>query len=316
MEMNPPTFQGAKAIGIDIGAGSIKAGLVEKTGKILYESSRPTHLEITNSEFLFQIQDCIREILESEASLSNPSHLLGIGIGSPGQINSRNGILISSPNLIRLKNLCLVQELETEFSIPAFMNNDANCASLGEYVFGEGKGSENLFVFTLGTGLGGGWVWKGELFEGFSGNGMEVGHTTVQIHGALCGCGNLGCAESYFSARGLLNRYEEKSQKPLKAVKELFQLVRSQDPQAIETLHEGLEALIEVSRNIVNLLNVDTIAYVGGLTKSWDLFGNKLESGIRAKVLPVLSDRLKIYSGSNHAVAGAASLVFNKNSLH
>lgn len=125
----------------------------------------------------------------------------------------------------------------------------------------------------MGTGVGGGFVNKGILYSGYLGNGIEIGHTTSVIGGALCGCGVHGCVESYFSTRGLLGRYKEKSNKTLENAEEFFQLVRNNDPLAKEILNFGTLALAHAVRNAVHLLNPEAVVFVGGITKSYDLFG-------------------------------------------
>ncbi len=292
-------------LGIDIGAGSIKAGIVDENGIIIEETNTNTSSSMDNQAFEKALQTTV-DFFHGKYNID------GIGVGSPGPIDTEKGIIFSSANLPNLDQFPIKKILKNILGQEIYFNNDANCACLGEYFFGEGKGSPNLFVFTLGTGLGGGWVWKGQLFNGWEGNGMEVGHTTILKNGAMCGCGNRGCAEAYFSASGLLNRYYEESKIRLASVKGFFDLVRSKDPLAIQILVYGTEILSEASRNIVNLLNVDTIVFVGGLVQSWDLFGDSLEIGIQKKVFPILRDRLKIRKGKNQAILGAAGLVLEQ----
>lgn len=294
-----------KLLGVDIGAGSIKAGIVDQNGIIIEETNTITSSSMDNLSFE-------KALLVSVEYFFKKYKLDGVGVGSPGPIDAEKGIIFSSANLPNLDQFPIKKIVKESFGQEIFFNNDANCACLGEYFFGEGKGSQNLFVFTLGTGLGGGWVWKGQLFNGWEGNGMEVGHTTIVHNGAICGCGNQGCVEAYFSAKGLLNRYKDASNKNLANVKDFFDLVRSNDPIAIQVLNLGTEVLSEASRNIVNLLNVDTIVYVGGLVQSWDLFGDSLEIEIQKKVFPILKDHLKIRKGKNQAILGAASLILEQ----
>lgn len=295
-------------LGIDIGAGSIKAGVFTPEGKILGSGSAPTFREMKNSDF----DNALSQATDSLLREFRPQ---GIGIGSPGPIDSEGGVISGSANLPYLDNFPIARILGSKTGLPVLLNNDANCSALGEYFFGPGKGSPNLFVFTLGTGLGGGWVWEGKLFRGYLGNGMEVGHTTVRENGALCGCGQKGCAESYFSAKGLLSRYRDRTGIGLVSVAEVFSRVESGEKEAREVLEDGTRVLAEATRNIVNLVNVDTVVYVGGLVRSWHLFGELLESRIRESVFPILESQLRIFHGENQAVLGAGSLILEgKNS--
>jgi len=292
-----------KFLGIDIGGGSIKATLTDREGQILEESKLQTNPNWENHEFLENLASLISSFLSHSIS--------GIGIGSPGPIDIERGIIHYSANLVNLKDVHLVSYLQERFALPVFLNNDANCAALGEYYFGAGQGVENLLVFTLGTGLGAGWVWKGELFNGYMGNGMELGHTTVVMDGALCGCGKRGCAESYFSARGLLNRYEEKSGVHLDSAYSFFELVRKKEPLAVSILEFGVRVFAECIRNVVHTINPEKIILLGGLTASYDLFEEKLKTRLQENIFSVLYTRLKIELGGKVAGSlGAASLAF------
>jgi glucokinase len=293
-------------LGIDIGGGSLKAALVTRDGNILNESRIPTVREWNNSEFINKLIDLILPLYSGEVS--------GIGIGSPGPIDSENGIILHSANLVNLQNVNLISELRQRFTCPIVLNNDANCASLGEYHFGVGQGTENLIVLALGTGLGAGWVYRGELFNGFNGNGMELGHLTIIKEGALCGCGYKGCAESYFSARGLLARYEELTGFSLESAESFFKMARQGYKEAVRVLDFGTEVLAECIRNIVHTVNPEKIVFVGGLSASFDLFEVKLKEQLKKNLFPVLYSRLKIEVGGKVAgTLGAASLVFQRD---
>ncbi|PJZ46130.1 ROK family protein [Leptospira brenneri] len=296
-----------KAIGVDIGGGSIRASLFDESGKELNSKLSPTPEDLNNDKFLKILKDTIRP-LASEGQ--------GIGVGSPGPLDNENGLLLSSANMKGLKNLPLKEELKKEFSLPVWYENDANCAALGEAYFGLYKDTESQLILTLGTGVGGGFVQRGVLFSGYLGNGIEIGHTTSVIGGAICGCGVRGCVESYFSTRGFLRRYSEKTNTHLNNAEEFFQLVRNKDQIAEEILHFGTLALAHAVRGAVHLLNPEAVVFVGGITKSYDLFGKTLESEIRSTIFPVLNDRLKIGAGGNLSGAlGAASLVFSKEKV-
>lgn len=296
-----------KAIGVDIGGGSIRASLFDETGKELESFVSPTPEHLDNQSFLKILQDTIRPLTGSG---------IGIGVGSPGPLDNERGVMISSANLQGLKNLPIKESLVKEFSLPVWYENDANCAALGEAYFGSYKDTESQLTITLGTGVGGGFVNQGILYSGYLGNAIEIGHTTSVIGGALCGCGVRGCVESYFSTRGFLGRYEEKSNRRLRQAEDFFQLVREKDAVAMEILDFGTLALAHAVRGAVHLLNPEAVVFVGGITKSYDLFGQTLEAEIRSTIFPVLNDRLKIGSGASLSGAlGAASLVFSKEKV-
>ncbi|XDD49507.1 ROK family protein [Leptospira sp. WS92.C1] len=288
-------------LGIDIGAGSIKASLVTKDGNILKQTSRTTGTDTNEIQFLKSLEEIVSEIKESS--------MIGIGIGSPGPIDSERGILIQSANLPLLKEVALVDHLKKKFSYPVYYNNDANLAALGEYRFGLGKGSSNLLILTLGTGLGGGWIYQGKLFNGYKGSGMETGHVTYLAEGPHCGCGQRGCTEAYFSASGFLNRYLETTGRSLSSAEEFFKKVRETEPAAVRLLNEGIEALAQLCRGLIHTINPERIVFTGGLILSWDLFGNSLTKRIQEIIFPVFRTYTQILRGGNvSGVLGAAAL--------
>ena len=140
---------------------------------------------------------------------------------------------------------------------------------------------------------------------------MEAGHVTVVMNGAKCGCGQNGCAESYFSARGFLNRYKDKTGVALESAAAFFLLVEKGEPEATQVLQFGINALAELIRNLTHTVNPEKIILVGGLTKSIDLFGKQLELQVREIIFPVFRNYIKIEIGSTLAgTLGAAALSF------
>ncbi|MFB5651840.1 ROK family protein [Leptospira wolffii] len=291
-------------LGVDIGAQSIKACLTDESGEIHSQASCPTGAKMGNEEFLSELEDLISGILRSTGRTAS-----AIGLGSPGPIDKDQGILISSANLPLLKEVPIVSSLNRKFGIPVFYDNDANCAALGEYWFGAGKNSPNLIVLTLGTGLGGGWVFEGKLFDGYKGNSMEVGHTTVVPEGALCGCGQRGCIEAYFSASGFAARFLEKTGSRLEDIESFFKMAESGNSDAKEILDYGTDRLADAVRNLVHILNPECIVFSGGISLSYDRFGKRLETRIRETIFPIFREYTRILPGGAVTGAlGAASL--------
>lgn len=296
----------ALAIGIDIGGGSIKTGVYDHLGKEYKHLNIPNPSPLTNESFLAGIDSAI-EAFSAEYPIS------GIGIGSPGPLDNESGILLESANMPSLKNVRIKDHLEKKFQLPVYYENDANCAALGEATFGAFKNNSSQLIITLGTGVGGGFVNQGKLYLGYKGNGIEIGHMTVVIGGAICGCGQKGCLEAYFSTKGFLNRYFEKTKIQLQDAESFFSEVRNQNQVALEILNFGIVAMAETVRNAIHLLNPEAVVFVGGITNAWDLFGESLQSSIRNRIFSVLNERTIIGVGGNLAGSlGAASLVFQR----
>ncbi|MDE6967899.1 MAG: ROK family protein, partial [Clostridia bacterium] len=193
-------------IGVDVGGMSIKIGIVNSEGKILLTKAFATEQEKGFKSMFARTADMIKELLaEGGFSLID---LGGIGIGIPGTVDSKKGMIISAVN-IGCKNERLVEEMSQYFNVPIAVGNDANMAALGEQRFGAGKGHENVVMVTLGTGIGGGIIIDGKLYEGNGGAGGEVGHQIICIDGEQCNCSRRGCWEKYASATGLINQAEQ-----------------------------------------------------------------------------------------------------------
>src|SRR3990172_5431986 len=177
------------AIGIDIGGTNLRVALVSEEGEIARKIKK------SSSEEIF------RSLLESIEEVKN-SGTVGIGLGVAGIIDRKNGRVFNSPNLHAVEGIDLIQGIQRKFKLPVFLENDANVAALGEKVSGAGKNFENFVLLTLGTGIGGGIIHKGELL----GASAEVGHMSINSEAEKCPCGNTGCLENYASARAMIAR--------------------------------------------------------------------------------------------------------------
>ncbi|MCK4352791.1 ROK family protein [candidate division WOR-3 bacterium] len=184
-----------RIVGIDVGGTYIKSGVV---GTNSIRASIPPAVQSFKS-LVIQPKDIVKQIIEIVKTL-NPEAL---GIGIAGLVDK--GIIYSSPNLPQIKNLKLKEILESKLHIPVSVANDADMVALGEWKYGAGKGTHNLLLLTLGTGVGGGLIINDKLYTG-SGFAGEVGHITIDPDGPLCGCGNYGCLETFVGSKYLTKR--------------------------------------------------------------------------------------------------------------
>ena len=184
-------------MGIDVGGTFVKGAIINEKGEIIAENS----VETQKGDGL---SDCIETLADRLVAASGTvfSKLEGIGVGCPGMIDSKSGTVIFAGNL-ELENYPLGSILKEKFNREVKVCNDANAAALGEARFGAGKGYKDSVLITLGTGVGGGIVIGGKLFEGYKSAGAEIGHMVIERGGHLCTCGRRGCFEAYCSARAL-----------------------------------------------------------------------------------------------------------------
>ena len=190
-------------VGIDLGGTFIKGGIVDDLGNILVSDKIPTESDKGADTVVENIAKLTNIILE-KAGLDK-SDVVGLGMGVPGMINGRDGVVIYSNNLA-WKDFAISKKVEELTGIPSRIANDANVAALGEVKFGGGRGLDTVVMITLGTGVGGGIVIDGRLFEGNMGAGAELGHSAIVAgeDGELCTCGRRGCLEAYASATALI----------------------------------------------------------------------------------------------------------------
>lgn len=199
-----------KFIGIDIGGMTIKGMVICSDGKVLSEESIETGSEYGGDTVCRNIVTLINKMIRNTGGLK--SDFKGVGIGCPGLIDSKRGTVVFAGNL-NLRYYPLASSVSDSVGLPVKITNDANAAALGEAKFGAGKKYGDSLLVTLGTGVGGGIVIDGKLFEGGKSAGAEIGHTVIVENGLPCTCGRLGCFERYASARALMEQTKEAMKK-------------------------------------------------------------------------------------------------------
>lgn len=193
-----------KYLGIDIGGMTVKGILIDGNGTSFAEGGVATDSEKGAEAMCGNIAKLIAEL----SAGVNKEEIVGVGIGCPGLIDSKNGVVVFAGNL-KLKNFPLSEEIEKRCGFKVKLTNDANAAALGEAKFGAGSKYGNSILITLGTGVGGGIIINGKLFEGGKSAGTEIGHTVIVENGLKCTCGRRGCFERYASARALMEQTKE-----------------------------------------------------------------------------------------------------------
>lgn len=197
--------------GVDIGGKNTKMGIVDDFGNVTSSMAYKTRMERGYDAILLEVIENIKTMCEESGI--EIDELSGIGIGVPGIVNSRAGLVMSCANL-NWKGVDLANDVTNLTGKPCRVCNDANCAALGEQRFGSGKNFKNLVFITLGTGIGSGIILDGKLFEGLGCAGAEAGHMGIMYDGGdVCACGNRGCWESYVSASALVRQTAEAIEK-------------------------------------------------------------------------------------------------------
>lgn len=309
--------------GIDIGGTNTPFSLIDKDGSSLIDNySISTKAHKTAETFVAEMAQKINESLKLEGDLE----LVGIGIGAPNG-NYYSGAIEFAPNLQWEGVVNLVEVFGKHFDVPVVLTNDANAAALGEMLFGGAKNMSNFIVITLGTGLGSGIVVNGELVYGHDGFAGELGHTSVNNHGRMCGCGRQGCLETYASATGikrtvfkLISKMVDDSQ--LRSIAfndlsaEMISIAASGgDPIAIQAFEDTGEKLGKALANFAAFSSPEAIFIFGGLAKAGDFIFEPTKRHFEASLLKIYQNKIKILPSAlskNAAILGAAALIWKE----
>ncbi|HEM6339001.1 TPA: ROK family glucokinase [Streptococcus suis] len=314
-----------KIIGIDLGGTSVKLAILTTEGEIQEKWSIKTNILDEGSHIVPDIIDSIKHRFESHGLTKDD--FLGVGMGSPGVVDSEAGTVIGAYNL-NWKTLQLVKEqFESALGLPFFIDNDANVAALGEQWVGAGNNNPNVVFMTLGTGVGGGVIAAGNLIRGVKGAGGELGHITVDFDEPFaCTCGKKGCLETVASATGIVNlsrRYADQYAGDAKlkqmiddgqdvTAKDVFDLAKEGDDLALIVYRHFSEYLGVACANIAAVLNPAYIVLGGGVSAAGDFLLDGVRKVFAENSFPQIKESTQIVlatRGNDAGVLGAASLV-------
>lgn len=313
------------SIGIDLGGTNIAVGVVDESGNILSKVSIPTENSRNYKEIIADMAKASKDAM-SKAGL-DISELKGIGIGSPGTVDSEKGIIVYANNL-KFENVPMREELRTHIDLPVYISNDANCAALGETSdAGAAKGYKNVVLITLGTGVGGGIIIDGKIYEGNYSAGAELGHSLIALDGELCTCGRKGCWEAYASATALVKQTVLAMEKDKNSLmwefaagdvkkaggRTAFDASRKGDKKALEVVGNYIKYVSEGLIDMINIFRPEIVLLGGGVSNEGEyLFtpvreyvGKYTYGGSRTPVPPVMKAGL----GNDAGIIGAAMLV-------
>lgn len=304
-------------IGVDLGGTKISGALSDQRGEIISKITLPTKAEEGEEAVLSRIIEAIDTVIK-EGNI-NIGDIKAIGIGSPGPLDAKLGVIITTPNL-PFKNFNLVKPIKEKFNIPTYLDNDANVAAIGEFIFGAGRGSENMVFITVSTGIGGGAILNGKIYRGSTNNALEIGHTTLKKDGPRCNCGNYGCAEVLSSgtaigksAKAAVERGEDTTLKNYENVSsyEVFKEASKGDKVATEILSEALNYLGICVANIISSFDPEMVILGGGVSMGGKIVFDTVEAVVKERCFAILSENTKIRPaalGTEAGVIGAVAL--------
>lgn len=316
------------AVGIDLGGTNIKGGLVRRDGAVLSRKSIKTEAEGGAAHVIRRIAALVNGLI-AEAGVAKSS-VVGVGVGSPGPLDTKTGIVHRSGNL-RWQNVPLCEILQPQVEMSVFLENDANAAAFGEAWVGASRDSQCTVLLTLGTGVGGGIVMGGRLWRGVADAAAELGHMTIKLDGRPCNCGNRGCVEAYASATAVAARMREAVQAGRdsalrKAIlsgeavdsKRIYEAAVAGDALAREIMEETGRFLGVAVASLVNIFNPDYIVLHGGMVNAGEMLLGPLRAEMAGRCFEVSQRYLRIVPSAlrgDAGIIGAAGCAFSRSVL-
>ena len=315
---------GTNVIGVDMGGTKILSAVIDAEGNILGTAKVSTKAGRGAVAVIDRIANCIQRAVDKSGV--DAASIQAVGIGAPGPLDPATGVVIFAPNL-GWRDVPLKTELEARTGFPTFVDNDVNVGTLGEHVFGAGRGIQNVVGIFVGTGIGGGIILQGELFHGASKTAGEIGHIIVKAGGPRCGCGTRGCLEAIASRTAMTKQFQKailkKGKKSvlseltggdLSAIRSgiLAKAVRLNDALTLKVLKKVTKYLGIGIGSIVNFLNPEMIVLGGGVVEALDdTFLDGIRAATKKYSLPNTLDGVQIVRaelGDNSGILGAAAL--------
>jgi glucokinase len=320
-------------VGVDLGGTNIAAGALTVDGVRHYAMrSIPTNSAAGDESVAERMVSLVEEIIaqtERETGATRAS-FVGVGVGAPGPLDREEGIVLIAPNL-GWKDFPLRQRMQDRLSLPTTLDNDANCATFGEWWQGAARGARNVVGLTIGTGIGGGLILNGALYHGSSDMAGEVGHTTIDMNGRHCKCGNYGCLEAYASGPAIATRarevlVREGTQSSIRGMVEgrleditaqtVYDAAKQGDPVASEIVRDTGRYLGAGIANLLNIFNPDRVVIAGGVTAAGEALFTPLKAEVRRRAFMPAVNAVKIVAGELPGTAGVVGAVASFKQQH
>jgi glucokinase len=292
----------AKVIGVDVGGTKILAGLVSRDGTVLGHREHTTPLE-SEDALLDGLEAAVRELADETVR--------AVGFGVPSRIDQRVGVAIGSVN-IPLAGVPLRDVMRKRLGLPVVIENDANAAAIAEWKAGAGRGTTDMVMLTLGTGVGGGLILGGRPYRGAIGAGAELGHVVIVHDGALCSCGGRGHLEAYVSGKAA-DGVAREAFGPAADAHRLVRLANEGEPKAVELLAEIGRKLGSGIGSLINTFDPELIVIGGGFAAAGDLLLGPAREVIAREALKPMRDTVRLVRaelGTSAGMIGAAMAAF------
>jgi glucokinase len=320
-------------IGVDLGGTNIvSAAMTEDGSEIHAVRSIPTKSEAGDEGVAGRMVALVEEVMAETQRETGAARgdFIGVGVGAPGPLDREHGIVLIAPNL-GWNNFPLRQRMQDRLSLPTSLDNDANCATFGEWWQGAARGARNVVGLTIGTGIGGGLILNGALYHGTSDMAGEVGHTTIDMNGRYCKCGNYGCLEAYASGPAIATRAREVLVREgmKSAIRDMvegrlaeitaqtvYEAAKGGDQLASEIVRDTGRYLGAGVANLLNIFNPDRVVIAGGVTAAGDALFVPLKAEVRRRAFTPAVNAAEIVAGELPGTAGVVGAVASFKQQH
>jgi glucokinase len=312
-------------VGVDLGGTNIVVGAMPEDGsKQLAVRQASTHAELGAEAVVHRIATMVAEVITDVTATekAREEDFLGVGVGAPGPLDRERGVVVVAPNL-GWRDFPLRDSISNRTGLPVALDNDANCATMGEWWKGAAQGAKNVVGITIGTGIGGGIIMNGVLYHGSSDVAGEIGHTTIDSTGRYCRCGNYGCLEAYASgpaialrAREALERDEVSMLRRMVdgrldeiSAATIYAAANAGDALALEVVRDTARFLGTGIGNLLNILNPDVVVITGGVTQAGEPLFEPLRAEVKRRAFRPAVDACRIVAGTLRSSAGMVGAV-------
>ncbi len=295
------------SIGLDLGGTNLRAAAIDRAGHVLDRRATAANPAAGREAMLGAMVEAIAELRDA----CGAGDLAGIGIGVPGFILLKEGIIRNSNNLDCLEDFPIRTEIERRLNTHVILENDANAAALGEKWMGAGRDVDDLVLLTLGTGVGGGIISGGRVLQGYLGMAGEFGHITVYPDGNPCGCGNRGCLEKHASATAITAMASMLRLGEGLTARDVYELALGGNEKASRIFVAMGQALGIALATLVNTFNFPLYLLSGGVLAAWDLFAPPMIEEVRRRSFAFRTTATRIEKatlGNEAGLFGAAYL--------
>jgi len=323
--MPSPSPDSQFIIGVDLGGTNVVVSAMSLDGSRLFGALSEPTLAVEGAEAVVarmaRMVNATIETTMKDAGVAR-SAFIGVGIGAPGTVDREKGLVLAAPNL-KWYDFPLIERMTALTGLPVRIDNDANCATYGEWWLGAARGGVNVIGVTIGTGVGGGIIIDRHVYHGSSDAAGEIGHITIDLNGRRCGCGNYGCLEAYASGSAIAERArealhnDESSVLPTLVGGDLSRITAAVvykaagegDALALEIVRDTARYLGAGLANLLNVFNPDVVVIAGGVTQAGEALFGPLRTEVRRRAFKSVSDRCQIVPGTLPGTAGVVGAV-------